>query len=317
MGINIKSQEGNEFGDLYIKSTQRAFKLLYERVIKIWYAVSDPLYKSSSLYRDFNECCQVFHKLTDKVIEQKRQNRPGTTSGKRQKTFIDELFHQASIDNKNWTNKEIRDEISSMIAAGADTTSHSLAFTVLLLAMFPEVQEKVFQEITSIDESIECDDGKINIEACNRMTYTGQVIKESLRLFTSSTIIGRYTTGDVKIKTNGLVIPSNVYLIIGISMLHRDPKHWGPVANEFNPENFSKENIAKRHRHSFVAFSGGQRNCVGLKFANLSMKVMLFKLLKAYRLETDEKFEDIKCEFHLLMKKVGGWKIKLHKRQNT
>lgn len=315
MGINIKSQEGNEFGDLYIKSTEKAFKLLYQRVFKIWYAVSDSFYQTSSLYREFMECCKVFHMLTDKVVEEKRHSRPATTGGKRQKTFVDELFHQASIDNQNWTNKEVRDEISSMIAAGADTTSHSLAFTVLLLAMFPEVQEKVFQEIQSIDESIECDDKKINIEACGRMTYTGQVIKESLRLFASSTLIGRYTTGDVKLKSNNLIIPKNVYLVIGISMLHRDPEYWGQEAHEFNPDNFSKENIAKRHRHSFVAFSGGQRNCVGLKFANLSMKVMLYKLLKAYRIETDEKFEDIRCEFHLLMKKVGGWKIKLHPRE--
>lgn len=201
-----------------------------------------------------------------------------------------------------------------MIAAGADTTSHSLGFTILLLAMFPEVQDKVFQEIRTIDEMVERSDKKFNIEACNRMTYTGQVIKESLRLFSSSTIIGRFTTGDVKLKTNDLVIPKNVYAVLGISMLHRDENIWGPQASTFNPDNFEKENVAKRHAHAFAAFSGGPRNCVGLKFANLSMKVMLYKLIKAYRLDTDEKFDDIKCEFHLLMKKVGGWNIKLYPR---
>lgn len=313
MGIKLNTQQGDEFGDLYIKATQRAFEILYTRVMKTWMAF-DPVFKLSSLSREFMECVQVFHKLTDKVVEEKRSYGENPLSGKRQKTFVDELFYQASVDNKNWTNKEIRDEISSMIAAGADTTSHSLSFTILLLAMFPDVQEKVFQEIRAIDKTIDGDSSRINIEVCNKMTYTGQVIKESLRLFSPSTIIGRFTTGDVQIKTNNLVIPENVFVVIGMSMLHRDKSIWGPGADEFNPDNFSKENIAKRSPNHFVAFSGGQRNCVGLKFANLSMKVMLYKLLQAYRLETDEKFEDIKCDFHLLMKKVGGWQVKLNPR---
>lgn len=314
MGTDIKTQKGDEFGDIYIKSTQKAFEILYTRVMKTWYAF-EPIYKLSSLRHEFKECCQVFHKLTDKVIDEKRNTQEKSMGGKRQKTFVDELFHQASIDNENWTNKEIRDEISSMIAAGADTTSHSLSFTILMLAMFPDVQDKVVQEINSIECFIEGDDKRFNIETCNKMIYTGQVIKESLRLFPPSTIIGRYTNGDVQIKTNNLVIPSDVFVIVGISMLHRDKTVWGAEADKFNPDNFSRENIAKRHPNAFLAFSGGQRNCVGLKFANLSMKVILYKLLKAYRLETDEKFEDIRCEFKLLMKKVGGVKIMLSPRK--
>ena len=105
-------------------------------------------------------------------------------------------------------------------------------------------------------------------------------------------MIGRYTTGDVKIKTNNLVIPKNVYVVVGLNALHLDRAVWGRDADTFNPDNFTKENVRKRHPNSFVAFSGGQQDCVGLKFANLSMKVILYKLLKAYRLETDEKFED-------------------------
>lgn len=315
MGIDIGSQRGNELGDVYIRSTQKAFKIFYQRVMRIWFSV-DAIFKMSRLHREFMDCVQVFHKLTDQVIGEKRTSlQSSQPSGKQRKTFIDELFHQASIDNENWTDKEIRDEVSSMIAAGADTTSHSLGFTVLLLAMFPEVQEKVFREVCAINEMIQGDDSRMSIEACNRMTYTDQVIKESLRLFSSSTIIGRFTTGDVQLKTNNLVVPKNVYAVLGISMLHRDPNIWGPQADRFDPDNFTRENMSERHPHAFAAFSGGPRNCVGLKFANLSMKVMLFKLIKAYRLDTDEKFDDIKCEFHLLMKKVGGWNVKLHPRK--
>lgn len=180
--------------------------------------------------------------------------------------------------------------------------------------MFPDIQQKVYEEINYIDSLIDNDPTKIDIKILDKLEYTNQVILESLRLFSSSTIIGRYTTGDVKIKSRNLVIPKGVFLVIGFSMLHRNEKYWGPNAAKFDPENFSKENIRNRHPNAFIAFSGGPRNCVGLKFADLSMKMLVYKILKAYKLETDEKFEDIRCEFHLLMKKVGGWYIKISPR---
>lgn len=313
MGININAQKGEEFGDLYIRSTQKVFEVLYTRTMKMW-NMWEPIFKMSSLRREFTKCIEVFHSLTDKVIEAKISSLESTMIEDEQKTFVDQLFYQASIDSNNWTVDEIKDEIASMIAAGGDTTSHALSFTILLLAMFPDVQEKILQEVLLINEINEGDGFGINMETCNKMTYTEQVIKESLRLFPSAPIVARQATGDVKIKTRDIVIPKGVNIVVGISQLHRDKSIWGPEAEKFNPENFSKENVAKRHPNSFIAFSGGPRNCVGYKFTNLSMKVTLYKLLKAYRLETDEKLEDVKCEFHLLLDKVGGWRVKLFPR---
>lgn len=111
MATDIKAQKGDDSGDVYIKSTQKAFEILYTRVVKTWFAF-EPIYKLSRMRREIIECCQVFHKLTDKVIEGKRNTQENFEGRKRQKTFVDELFHQASIDNENWTNKEKRDEIS-------------------------------------------------------------------------------------------------------------------------------------------------------------------------------------------------------------
>lgn len=311
MGVNINSQNGDEFGNRYIKSTNRAFQILFERTMKVW-LVNDKIFRFSSLYKEFKQCCDTFHQLTDKIILEKQDN-ADESSSQRNKTFVNELFHQANNDNSEFSEKEVRDEINSMIAAGADTTSHSMGFTILLIAMFPEVQAKVYKEIEYVDSLM--DDGSdMTIEMANKLKYMGQVIKESLRLFSSSTIIGRYTTGDVQLKTRNIVIPKDVFVVLGISMLHRDPKIWGPDAHKFNPDNFLPQNLENRHPFGFCAFSGGPKNCVGLKFANLSMKMIIYKMLKAYRIETDEKFEDIRCEFHLLMKKVGGWNVKLHPR---
>lgn len=313
MGININAQTGEEFGDLYIKSTQKVFKLLFKRTMYMWY-MWEPFFKISALRREYMECVEIFHKLTDKVIEAKVNSLESAMREDDQKTFVDQLFYQASIDPNNWTPDEIKDEISSMIAAGGDTTSHALSFLVVVLAMYPDIQDKVFQEMVTTDELNEGDGLEINMEMCSKMTYTDKVIKESFRLFPPAVIVARQTTGDVKLKTRGLVVPKGVNIIIGLSMLHRDKKFWGPDAEKFDPENFSKENIAKRHPNCYVPFSGGQRNCVGQKFTNLTVKVFLYKLLRAYRLETDEKFEDIKCEIHLLLDKVGGWRVKLQPR---
>lgn len=144
MGVNIRSQTSPEgdYGDQYIKATNRAFEILYERTMKIWY-IRDEVFKFSILCKNFKKCVNVFHQITDKVIKEKRpnekreilNNQNQNVEKRGRKTFIDELFKQLKTSNSEWTDKDVRDEISSMIAAGADTTAHSLSNSIKNLTL--------------------------------------------------------------------------------------------------------------------------------------------------------------------------------------
>lgn len=72
--------------------------------------------------------------------------------------------------------------------------------------------------------------------------------------------------------TDNLVVPAGVDIIIPIYHLHRDPKYWGPNADNFDPENFSEEKNANRHPCSFIPFSYGPRNCIGERQTNKSFQ---------------------------------------------
>ncbi len=184
----------------------------------------------------------------------------------------------------------------------------------MLLAMFPDVQEKAYQETKMIDDLIDNDPTLININILDQMEYIHQVIQESLRLFPSAPMIGRLTTGEVHLKTRNLVIPEGVNLVIAVAILHRNKKIWGLDADKFDPDRFSRENKSRRHPHAFIGFSNGPRDCVGVKFAYLSLKMVIYKIIRAYRLETDEKFEDVTCVYSAILRKAGGWRVRISSR---
>ncbi|XP_015366846.1 PREDICTED: cytochrome P450 4g15-like [Diuraphis noxia] len=86
------------------------------------------------------------------------------------------------------------------------------------------------------------------------------------------------------------------------------------ITPTFNPENFSPENVAKRHKYSFIAFSGGPRSCIGSKYAMLSMKVTLSTFLRYFSVHTDIKLTDIKLKVDLLIRSVHGYPVTIRPR---
>lgn len=75
-------------------------------------------------------------------------------------------------------------------------------------------------------------------------------------------------------------------------LLHRNPEYF-PDPDKFDPSRFLPEEVEKRHSYSFIPFSGGPRNCLGLKFAMLEMQVVVAYLLRHFVISTTDKLEDI------------------------
>lgn len=88
-------------------------------------------------------------------------------------------------------------------------------------------------------------------------------------------------------------VPKGVQIMISNYHVQRNEKYWGPKANEFNPENFSLENVFKRNPYAFIPFSKGARNCIGSRYAQFSVKIMLAKLVRKYKFSTDYRLKDV------------------------
>lgn len=217
------------------------------------------------------------------------------------KNFIDHMI----LHNNEFTDEEIHDHIYTFVAAGYETVALQTFFTLLLLAMHTDIQDKVFSEISTISSDI-------NYESLSKLKYLEMVIKESMRLLPSLPIIGRETQEEMQI--GELKVPKGITLLIHLFNLHRRKEIWGEDAHQFNPDRFLPENSAKRHSHAFLPFSEGLRDCIGKVYAMLAIKTILATFLRKFKVTTDLKVEDLTYKADITLKICQDVKMNVVKR---
>ncbi|WJS96347.1 cytochrome P450 [Flavobacterium johnsoniae] len=173
--------------------------------------------------------------------------------------------------------EQLIDEIKILFIAGHETTANSLTFTLHLLGNHHDVQQKVFDEIKTIES--ETDDV---VEQLQKMIYTNAVLNESMRLYSPAWITDRQNVkddnlGEFNIKKGTL---------IGVSFyeLHRNPKYW-ESPDSFNPERF----LGEQKKHSmqyFYPFGAGPRMCIGAGFAIYEMSLAIAYIIKKYKIKS-------------------------------
>ncbi|XP_053280115.1 cytochrome P450 3A40 [Pleuronectes platessa] len=193
---------------------------------------------------------------------------------------------QVSENNKNdsslqkgLTDHEILAQAMIFIFAGYETTSSTLGFISYLLATHPHIQ-KILQK--EIDETFpeKCEP---TYEAVMQMEYLDMVVNESMRLYPIANRLERMTKASVEV--NGVTVPKGVVVMVPIYALHRDPALW-PEPEAFKPERFSKENKGNIDPYAFLPFGAGPRNCIGMRFALLAMKLSLVMILQNFSFVT-------------------------------
>jgi cytochrome P450 len=189
------------------------------------------------------------------------------------------------------------------------STATATAHTILLLAQHQNVQNKLVEEINEVYAL----DDEITFESLGKLQYMERVIKESLRIAPVGPVIFRDAMEDFEIE-KGLIIPKGTTFVVNIFALHRRKDIWGENADKFDPDNFLPENVAKRHPCSFIPFSTGRRNCIGHRYAMISMKIILLKLLRNFKFSTDIKYEDIRFKAVLTLKLCGDHLVSITNR---
>lgn len=208
-----------------------------------------------------------------------------------------------------FSNEKVIDHISLIILAGIDTSSITVFATLLMLAIHQKHQELVLDELRSIFDTADCD---VTAAELTKMKCTERVIKETLRLFPSVPFIGRKPSADIQLSKG--IIPKGTIVVVNIIHMHRNPKFWGPNANEFDPDRFLPENVATRPPMSYIPFSAGPRNCIGLKYAMLSAKITLAHLLRRYKFTTDLRMEYIRMNTHLVLEIINDQPLRIEER---
>jgi cytochrome P450 len=172
--------------------------------------------------------------------------------------------------------RQLIDEVLTLIVAGHETTASGLNWTWYLLSRHPQAEARLHTEIDAAAELAA--PGLAQMEA---LAYTQQVINEALRLYPPGWLLSRRTIeADV---LGGYPVPAGTNVLLPLYLLHRHPHFWKDP-ELFDPARFAAEHEAERPRFAYMPFAAGPRHCIGESFALYEMLMHLYKVARHYRL---------------------------------
>ncbi len=201
---------------------------------------------------------------------------------------------------------ELRDQVLVFLLAGHETTATSLTFALHLLALHPEQQKRAREEVDGVLSG----DRRPVAADLEALPYLTQVLKEAMRLYPAAGLIGRRSVADCEI--DGQHIPAGVDVIVSPWVTHRHPDHWEDPA-AFDPERFTPEREAARHRYAWYPFGGGPRACIGQHFSMLESVLSLATLLRAFEVEAID--TEVAVGQTITLQAKGTVRIRLTTRQ--
>ncbi|XP_014486912.1 PREDICTED: cytochrome P450 4C1-like [Dinoponera quadriceps] len=320
MGISL--EDFGPFQQKYRQTVHNIGKILIYRMFKPW-LLSDIIFNitpTSILNRKY---LNTLHSFTTKIIaERKRyhkqtegrylkhfENDVGTEDEevigikKRRMAMLDILI--AESRNSGLTDLDIREEVDTFVFEGHDTVAIAACFSLLLLAEHKDIQDRVRKEV---NEVMEKNNGKLNMDALQNLSYLERCLKESLRIYPSVHYISRVCTEDVKL--HSYLVPKGTTVHLFIYDLHHNANIW-PNPEVFNPDRFLPENIRNRHPYSYLPFSAGPRNCIGQRFAMLELKALVAPLVYNFYLEPVDFLKDIPLTLDFVLRIARPIRMKI------
>lgn len=304
--MNIQQQSSCE----YLEILEELFELVTNRVTNVPLHY-DWIYRWTSYYRRECKARKIFQSPAQQVLQQKpilvnQSNATESDDLTQPQIFIDQLYRIA-VKDPHFTKETIEKELNTMIFGGNETTAVTMSNALLLIAMHPDVQLKLLEEFNAVFEgNLE----NMTVENLQRLVYMEAVLKEVMRLWPITTILGRTTSTEVRL--DDIRIPPGVNLVIDVYSIHRNARYWGADANRFVPERFFNR---EQYPYAFLGFSAGPRNCIGTRYAWLSMKVMLTAILYNFELRTPLRMEDIRLKVAMTLKVENKHMITLSDRR--
>ncbi|XP_026318087.1 cytochrome P450 9e2-like [Hyposmocoma kahamanoa] len=193
--------------------------------------------------------------------------------------------------NKVWTDDDLCAQVILFFMAGFESVSTAMSFLMYELAVNPDVQEKLYQEIKENEAK---NNGKFDYNSIQNMVYMDMVVSETLRLWTAGFALDRCCTKDYNLgkpndeATEDFIIHKGQSVQIPVWAIHRDPKYF-PNPNKFDPERFSEKNKHNIKPFTYMPFGLGPRNCIGSRFALCEIKVMAYQILNSIEVSPSNK----------------------------
>lgn len=295
--------------------------------------------------RKFRKDLKIINDCLDRLIRNAKETREETDVEKLQQRdysnlkdasllrfFVD--MRGADVDDR-----QLRDDLMTMLIAGHETTAAVLTWAVFLLAQNPSKMKKAQAEIDSV-----LGQGKPTYELLKKLEYIRLIVVESLRLFPQPPLLIRRSLkpdllpGGYKGDKDGYAVPAGTDIFISVYNLHRSPYYWDRP-DEFEPERFLEQKMSEGIEgwagfdpsrslgalypneiisdFAFLPFGGGPRKCVGDQFALMESTVALAMLLQKFDVELKGSPEAVELVTGATIHTKSGLWCKLRNRSNV
>ncbi|XP_045762459.1 cytochrome P450 6B5-like isoform X2 [Maniola jurtina] len=309
-GVTTKSVFDSPFLDIARRSTSASLK----RNVKFTIAsLSESLFKMLDLHI-FKEFENFFITAIKQVIHQRK------VENVKKYDFADicvSLQKQGMLkDMDSGLELEPTDELLAaqaffFLIAGVEPTASAMLATLMEVGKHTDVQKRLQKEI---DEAFDKHGNDISYDVVANMEYLDMVTCEAMRLNPSIGFLARKCVKDTVLPTGNIKVDKGTNITLPIYELHHDPKYH-PDPEIFNPERFSVENRKKMLDITYMPFGKGNRNCVGMRYAQLQAKSGLVQLLRNFSVNTNILEGGVKHRKELFQVKISNVDIELIPRR--
>ncbi len=219
----------------------------------------------------FKRAVATLDRVVNQVIGARRQ------SGKDEGDLLSMLMLARDEETgEAMDDRQLRDEVMTMLLAGHETTANLLTWTWYLLSKSPEVERQLHAEVEQVLS------GRTpTVEDLPKLRFTMQVIEESLRLYPPAWLFSREAIEADEL--GGYPIPKGSSVMMSPYITHRHPAFWENPEG-FDPERFALDRVKERPRFAYFPFAGGPRQCIGNNFALMEAQIIIAMVVQRYRL---------------------------------
>ncbi|CAG9787818.1 unnamed protein product [Diatraea saccharalis] len=278
--IDTYSNEKNEFTEMAKKIFQQSWS---NRLLTVVDMIIPGIKKAFVTSTDIQN---YFVGLVREVVKE-REGKPSE-----RKDFMDfmiELKEQGRI-SRNITNGVAEIEIDDYMlaaqafvfySAGYETSSATMSFMIHELALNPQIQDRVYEEICFVTDKY---NGDINYDSISQMKYLEMIFDETLRKYTVAGVLFRKSSSNYTFQGTNVMIEKNTPVLISVSGLTADHEYF-PEPNKFEPDNFLSQNLNKLSQCVYLPFGDGPRNCIGRRFAKVITLLCMAAFIKKFKVE--------------------------------
>lgn len=214
--------------------------------------------------------------------------------------LLDQLVAARDEQGRPMDERQIRDEVLTVFAAGHETTAVTLSWVWHLLATHPDVQEQLHCEVVEA-----LGDAPPAVADLPRLPWARAVLEEALRLYPPAVVLQRKTAAAETL--GGFRLPAGARVLVNLANVQRHPAFWDEP-DAFRPQRFLPGSPPPAHRLAFMPFGAGPRVCVGSSFAMAEALLLMALVARRFRLEPLPGVT-VRPEIEVTLRPRGGLKL--------